>query len=365
VHVRYGRQALTGGENKQFKEAIGFAFALDVLSGFVGMVLAILLLPLIGNWFGLDDRYLTAAMLYCTLLPTMAAATPIGVLRSLDRFDLISWQGTTYPIARALLAGIGWWAEAPFEAFLAIWYVSELGGDAYIWFLTWRELRRHDLLHGIRPTLRPQHLPGAWRFAVQVNLTSSLNTAWGPVAQLIVGGQVGPAGAAIYRVASSLADSAQKPADLLGKVFYPEVVRLDLATGHPWRLMLRGAFLSGSIGIAFAAVVVIGGRPLLAALFGPEFTGAYHALLVMIGALLLTMIAFPLTPMLYALDRTLAPLVARVLGASVYVAAIFPLAYRFGIVGAALAFVLGNLVMFGWLGLSLAREYRRLRRTRA
>ena len=48
------------------------------------------------------------AILYCTLLPTMGAATPVGVLRALDRFDLISWQGTTYPIARAFLAGAAW-----------------------------------------------------------------------------------------------------------------------------------------------------------------------------------------------------------------------------------------------------------------
>jgi hypothetical protein len=32
-------------------------------------------------------------MLYCTVLPTMGSATPDGVLRTLDRFDLISWSG--------------------------------------------------------------------------------------------------------------------------------------------------------------------------------------------------------------------------------------------------------------------------------
>ena len=53
---------------------------------------------------------------------------------------------------------------------------------------------------------------------------------WGPIARLIVGGLLGEAAAAIYRVAASLADSAQKPADLLAKAYYPEVVRMDLTT---------------------------------------------------------------------------------------------------------------------------------------
>src|SRR5215212_71120 len=113
--VRYGGRGLAAGDQEQFKTSTGFAFALDVLSGVLGMIVAVLVLPLIGAWFGIAQEYMWLAMLYCTLLPTMGAATPNGVLRALDRFDLISWQGTTYPIARAILAGGAWAADAPFE----------------------------------------------------------------------------------------------------------------------------------------------------------------------------------------------------------------------------------------------------------
>lgn len=359
--VRYGGQALSEGSADEFKASTGFAFALDVVSGLGGMLLAILLLPLLGGLFGITDQYLLAAMVYCTLLPTMSAATPVGVLRSLDRFDLISWQGTTYPIARAILAGIAWQQEAPFEAFVAIWYVTDLGGDLYLWFLAWRELRRCELLKGIRPTLRPQQLPGAWRFAIHVNLTASLMAAWGPVARLVVGGLVGPAGAAIYRVAASLADSAQKPADLLGKAYYPEVVRMDLATKKPWKLMLRGTVLATSVGLLTALLLLVVGRFVIDAIFGSEFLPAYPVLLVLIIVPLLAMFSFPLGPMLYALDRSDAPLKARLIGTILYFAIVAPLAWRFGVIGAAVAFVLGYAVMVAVLALQLRQEYRRVR----
>jgi O-antigen/teichoic acid export membrane protein len=282
------------------------------------------------------------------------------VLRSLDRFDLISWQGTTYPIARAILAGWAWWVNAPFEAFVAIWYVTDLGGDLYLWFLAWRELRRRDLLQGIRPTLRPQNLAGAWRFSIHVNLTASLVAAWGPIARLVVGGLVGPAGAAIYRVAASLADSAQKPAEMLGKAYYPEVVRMDLATKAPWKLMLRGTVLAMAIGV-LALLLLLGGRALIDALFGAEFLPAYPVLLVLMLAPLLAMFGFPLAPMLYTLDRPDAPLKARLVGTILYFAIVAPLAWRFGVIGAALAFVLGYATMVAVNALQLAREYRRVR----
>ena len=178
----------------------------------------------------------------------MGAAAPIGALRALDRFDLISWQGSSYPIVRAVLAGIGWWQGWGPPGFVAIWFVTDLGGDLFMWFLAGRELQRKRMLEGIRPSLSAKGLPGAWPFAIQVNVHSSLMSAWGPVARVIVGGLLGPASAALYRVASSLADSAQKPADLLAKAYYPEVVRMDLTTKHPWRLMLRGTAMASGFG---------------------------------------------------------------------------------------------------------------------
>jgi O-antigen/teichoic acid export membrane protein len=356
--VRYGGQALALGEHEDFKSSTGFAFALDVVSGIGGMLIV---LPFLGGWFGIPENYLWLAMLYCTLLPTMGAATPVGVLRALDRFDLISWQGTTYPIARAILAGIAFAAGAPFEIYVGIWFITDLGGDIYFWFLAWRELRRRGLLKGIRPTLRPTTLPGAWRFAIHVNLTSSLITAWGPIARLVVGGLLGPSAAALFRVASSLADSAQKPADFLSKAFYPEVVRMDLSTKHPWKLMLRSAALSGMVALAAVLLLLVGGKPLVSLIFGDEFLGAYPVLMVLIIAPVIGIFSFPLPSMLYALDRPDAPLKARLIGTIIYFGLITPLCWNFGIMGAAVAYVLAYASMGIVLALQVRAEYRRVR----
>ena len=224
--VRYGSRAIHG-EVDDFKTSTGFAFALDALSGVGGMLVGAAVLPFVAPWVGIAPDQLWMAMFYCTLLPTMGAATPSGVLRALDRFDQISWQSTVTPISRLVLTVGAYAAHLPFAGYVALWYVTDLVGDVYLWFLAWRELRRRGLMEGIRPTLRPETLPGAWRFAIHVNLNASVQAAWGPVARVVVGGLLGPAGAALFRVASSLSDSASKPADLLGKAFYPEVVRMD------------------------------------------------------------------------------------------------------------------------------------------
>lgn len=359
--IRYGGAALTSGDSATFKRSVGFGLGLDITSGLVGMAAAMLLLPWIAPWTGIHEDMVSTALIYCLLVPTMGAAAPIGVLRALDRFDLISWQGTSYPIFRAVLAGIGWWQGWPLPAFIAVWFVTDLGGDLFMWFLAGRELRRKGMLEGIRPTLETKGLPGAWPFAIQVNVHSSLLSAWGPVARVIIGGLLGPASAALYRVASSLADSAQKPADLLGKAYYPEVVRMDLKTKQPWRLMLRGTAMVTAIGTVAVVAVLLLGEWILGTLFGPEFTPAYPVLLVLIGIPLLWTVGFPLIPMLYALDRPDAPLKARAVGTVVYFAIIAPLCWRFDVAGAAAALLLGNLVIVALLMVQLRVQYRKVR----
>jgi O-antigen/teichoic acid export membrane protein len=358
--VRYGGRALHG-EHADFKTSTGFAFALDAISGVGGMLVGAALLPFVAPWVGIKPDQLWLAMFYCTLLPVMAAATPTGVLRALDRFDLISWQDTATPICRLVLIAIVYFSSAPFAAYIVGWYATLLGGELFGWFLAWRELRRRGLLKGIRPTLRPDRLPGAWRFAIHVNLTASVQAAWGPIARLLVGALLGVAGAALFRVASSLSDSAAKPADLLAKAFYPEVVRMDLSSKKPWKLMLRGSALASGFAVLAIIILLLGGKTIVAFLFGEDFLGAYDALIILMLVPFLSVFSFPLPPMLYALDRPDGPLKARLLGTGLYFLIIAPLSWRFGINGAAIALVVGNAGTVATMMWQLRGEHRRVR----
>ena len=359
--VRYGGHGVAHGDPEHFKVATGFAFALDLLSGIAGLIGGAALLPFIAAWVGIGPEHLWLGMLYCTLLPIMAAATPDGVLRVLDRFDLISWSGSLMPILRAILAGIAFMAGATFPVYVIIWFVTELVGQLYPWWLAWRELKRNGLLEGIRPTLKPAPLAGAWRFAIEVNLATSVQAVWGPIGRLVVGGLLGPAGAALFRVASTLADSAQKPADLLGKAFYPEIMRMDLTSKKPWKLMLRGTAMVSGIAAIAILVLIIGGKPLMGLIFGKEFLGAYQPLVILMAIPFIGVFSFPLSPMLYALGRSDGPLKAKLLGSAIFFVTIAPLSWAWNVTGAAIALVLANVVNAGAMMVQLRGEHRRMR----
>jgi O-antigen/teichoic acid export membrane protein len=73
------------------------------------------------------------------------------------------------------------------------------------------------------------------------------------------------------------------------------------------------------------------------------------------------MISFPMPAMLYALHRDQAPLVSRLVGTVIYLLIVAPLSWRFGLAGAAAAFVISTAAMVLILTVQLLREYRRVR----
>ncbi len=360
VILRYGAPALLRDDGKTAEDSIRLAFGLDIASGIIGMLAAMAVLPFVAASFGIDRSHLALAIFYCTLVPTMASATSTGVLRLLDRFDLIASQQVATPLLRAGGAAIAFFGHLGFAGFVVAWYVADLVGDLILWWLAVRELKRRDMLRSLRPGLMgtARRLPNAWGFVWTTNIAISLDAAWGPISNLVVGGVLGPLAAGLYKIASTLLDSAGKPKDLLTKGFYPEIVRMDPASDAPWRLGVRTGALAGAMGLAVVLLILLGGRPLIGLAFGHKYLAAYPLLNLMMFALMISMAAFPLQSLLYMVHRQRAALVAQSAATIVYLATLATLAHLFGLEGAGTAYVIGNVALALFMLAPVLTSYR-------
>lgn len=341
--VRFGAPALVRKDIDRFRDITGFSFGLDLASGVVGLVAGMALLPFLAQWVGIATADLYLGLLYCTLIPIMTAATPTGILRTLDRFDHIAVQQLITPLLCALGSIVCYLGDLGFAGFIATWYVAELVGDLLLWFFAARELRRRSIHHALRPGLfaPARRLKGAWDFVWTTNFAHSIWSAWGPASNVIVGGILGPTAAGLFKIASTFFDSASKPADLMAKSFYPEIMRLDPASEQPWQLAIRSGLLAGGIGLVVLLLVVVGGEPLIALVFGKRYLEAFTLLQIMTASLLVSMATFPLESLLYMAGRQRAALVAEGLAALGYGVILVALIHAFGLVGAGVAYVAG------------------------
>lgn len=361
VVIRYGGPAQARGEHAPVRDSIRLAFGLDLVSGMGGMIAAMLLLPLLAPRFGVGREWLPLAIGYCTLIPTMGSATPTGVLRLHGRFDLTAWEQVVTPALRAAGAALAYALGAGFPAYVAAWYVADISGDLVAWAFAVRELRRRDQLGDLRPGLLgvARRLPDAWSFVWTTNIAASLSASWSSISNLLVGGILGPVAAGLYRIASTIVDSAGKPADMLTKGFYPEIMRLDPATKRPWRLALRTGVLAGGIGLLAMLLIFAGGRPLIGAVFGARYLPAYELLTLMMLALAVQMASFPLQSLLYMVHRQRAALGAQAAATVLYLLILAGLSWRWGLSGAGTAYVLGNVLLALFMAAPVLGSYRR------
>jgi O-antigen/teichoic acid export membrane protein len=361
--VRYAAPAMHRGDKVHARDVISFALGLDLLSGLIGMVVAMAALPWLGVMFGIDRADLWLALLYCTLVPTMSAATATGVLRVLDRFDLMGAQQLVTPLLRAIGGAISYFGNLGFVGFVATWYLADILGDLVLWAMAARELRRHDMLDAFRPGLfgTARRIPEAWSFVWTTNLSHSLYAAWGPVSNLIVASILGPVAAGLYKIADTLMDSTSKPADVLSKGFYPEIMRLDAASKQPWRLGLRVGLLAGLMGLFVVLVILLGGKLLIGFIFGAKYLEAFDLLRLMAFSLVISMSTFPLESLLYMVGRQRAALVAQIGAAVAYLTLLALLTRTFGLEGAGIAYVLGTAVLAGFMLIPTLSSYRRRR----
>lgn len=361
IIIRYGGPALARGDTRTVRDAIRFSFGLDIASGIVGMVGAMALLPLFAGRLGLTGQQFWLALLYCTLVPTMTAATPTGVLRLTNRFDLIGIQQLTTPVLRASGAALSYLAHLGFAGFVLTWYVADIVGDLVTWRFAAGELGRRDLLSAFRPGLfgTARRLPDAWSFAWTTNIGHSLYSAWGPLSNLVVAGVLGPAAAGLYKIATTLLDSSAKPADLLSRGFYPEIMKLDPASKAPWRLGLRTGLVAGAVGLGMLLLVLVGGKPIIGFVFGRKYLASFGLLQLMVWSLAISMASFPLESLLYMVGRQRAALAAQMTATGLYMVVLALLTWHHGLVGAGEAYLLGTLALAGFKLLPVIGSYRR------
>ncbi|HEY8617941.1 lipopolysaccharide biosynthesis protein [Phenylobacterium sp.] len=357
--IHYGAGPLQAGETGRFQQVLRFTVALDAGSTLVGLGLGVAGAILLAGRLGWDAEHAPLAAGYVLSAAFMVSATPLGLLRLFDRFDVLAGQAAVVSLVRLAGCGLAWAADATLGTYLLIWALGTGAGFLYLVTASLVELRRRRLLDGFvwRGPLA-QGLPGVWQFAWSTNLNSTLDVAFTHVVTLVVGGLVGPAQAGFWRMGRQVADAIAKPAKLLTPALYPELARLRIAEGEAQmaRLAVQVGLMTGGFSLAIVAVATFAGGPLLTLVMGKAFAPAAELMTWQVAAAAISIFALPLEPMLVSQGRPGAALRVRLVVSLAFLAVLGFLVEAWGARGAAIGLVAAAAAMaLGNLGMLLRR----------
>ncbi len=363
--LHFGAPALAADDRPRLRQVVRFTLALDLASSIAGVVIAVAAALLIGGRLGWTPADGPGAAVYCLSIALMVPATPVGLLRLFDRFDLIAFQAPISSAVRLVGSGLALLLGGSLALFLGVWALGTAAAFLYLVAVTVGEMRRRGLLAGFRwrgPL--SAGMPGAWRFAWATNASGTLDVAFTHAITLMVGALVGPAPAALWKIGRQVADALAKPARLLVPALYPELARLHALGGERAmrRLALQVGLLGGGVGTLLLAVTLIAGRPLLTLVMGPAFAGGATIMTWQVAAAVIGIWAVPLEPMLISLGRPGDVVRVRLVVSVALLAALPATIGRFGLdgAGAALVAAMGGLAV--GMFIMLERDRARVRR---
>lgn len=348
--LHYGTRPLQEGRLGLFQRVLSFSLMLDGIGAVAGLCVGIAGVLLFGQQLGWPDSITPAALLYTTSVVWMASATATGVLRLVDRFDLIAIQDNTQAVVRLIGAAIAFFAGGGLIAFLVVWYIASMLSFVCRVYFAWRELHRHGYLRNFRWSARglAEDLPGIWRFCLTTNFNGTLQLAFTHIGTLSSGWFLGPSAAALYRIARQVATAIVKPTRLVMPALYPELARLWAVgnTNALYRLVMQVALSGGVLATALLVVAALGGRWALRVVLGDDFVGAAPVMTWLVGSAAIGIWALPLEPFLISTGRATAAFVTRAAVTILYLPCLFFGLERFGLLGAGYATVAAMGLLF-------------------
>ncbi|MBR0558489.1 lipopolysaccharide biosynthesis protein [Neokomagataea anthophila] len=345
--LQYGLRPLTDGNKREFQRIVSFSLFLDIIGGVAGLLIGVGISAFAMKSLGWPPEIHRIGILYCGSILFMAAATPTGLLRVFNRYDLLAVQGTIATIIRVIGTASMLLTGASVAILAAVWFLAEVIAWGTISVMALKEMTRRNLhtgfSHAFGGVMRDlahrrfsEHYPRLWRFVFSTNLNSTLALAFGHIGTLVVGAFVGPASAGYYRIASQIAAGIAKPATLIQTTVYPEMARLwrDRAMGRLRRLTVQVALTAGAIGTALLLITLFAGGPLLRLYVGAD--GAIATLPVtlwLLAAEVVTVWGLPLEPLLFTIDRSDAAIIARCLECALFLPGLVLVVQKYGLNG--------------------------------
>ena len=358
--IRYGALHVAANRPDRLERLFGFTATLDFGSALAGALLAVVGVPLIGPLFDWAPNQQLSAALFAAILLLTTGATPTGILRLFDRFDLVAYAEAIGPLVRLIGSIVAWIVGAGVTTFLVIWASAAVMQAAAQWVAAVL-INRSRLAFG-RQQFRQAvgENDRVWRFMLQTNVSNSVGMFWMQLGTLALGAVAGAAEAGAFRLAQRLAKGITRPVRPVTVALYPELSRLVAADDHA---QLRTIMIRVTVVAAFLALLVVilsgvAGREILSLLAGKRFEFAAGFFFLLSIAAAIDLAGFAFEPLQDAHGRAWNVLRAKLIAAGIYAVLLAILLPAIGGEGAAIAAIICSLLIFVQLALASARILR-------
>lgn len=343
--TKYIGTYLEKGESDKTRSMIKLSYILDIGSGVVAFIIAILSAKLISAYIiHSPDAYILIWIFSISLFIDTANSTSDAILRVFDRFKSIAFINSFQKLFRlivvvALLFG-GFGIKGVLYGFIL---ASFIGFSIRMWIVI-KTLNENGLEGWFSADvgLIKDEWKGILWFLGNTSFIATLKTGNERyMGIMILGYFAGKDAVAYYKIASTVASLANKVVDPLYEAIYPELVKFASSNAiKDFKRMIKSTTKSlVLIIIPLTVIIIIFAEPIISIVFGKDYVPATNALRILAAAVLIVRFTFWINPALLSMGRPGLRTILGVISTSIYLALMFLLVPEYSYIGAAFAFL--------------------------
>ncbi len=333
------------GEREKTLSMIKFSYLIDISSGFLAFIVAILTAKIASSYVIHSPHAYALIWIYSlSLLIDTANSTSDAILRVFNRFKRIAFISSFLSLFRLILVAILLYIGMGINGVLISFIVASFLGFSIRMFIVSKTLGENQLTGWWWSDLNmiKEHWKGIAWFLGNTSLAGTLKMASDNyLGVLVLGYFSGKEGAAYYKIAKTFVKLIRNIMDPLYEAIYPELVRIVSSnTLKDFKKLLRYSTKTlMKITIPIAIIILIFSGTIITLIFGKEYLPASNTLRVITLAILLTQLTFWINPALLAFGRPGLRTLVNIISTATYVVLLFLLVPRYSHIGAAFAFL--------------------------
>ncbi|GBQ35663.1 lipopolysaccharide biosynthesis protein [Acetobacter fabarum] len=343
--IHFGSEAFARKDIPLIKQVIGFSIRLDTLSAAIALSLGIVLVLIYGTLASWPQHIITLALLYAFCSPFMYTGWSNGILRLSGKFHvapIIDFLCSTFQTSATF---VGYKLHYTLGYFLLIWGLTRVIDYAGSVCFALSSIKMNIFkIYAHAFHNRKWKLPGMWDFTRNVTLNQTLGSVSGQIATLIIGGHLGPADAAIFRVSRQIADGIATPAQLLTPVLYPELIKMR--DQNNWRGLKKLTFIMFSALFLLSSALIVlsffSGGKIFSFMFHETIENSSLYISMMLVATACNLLLVPLDPLLTVMNRVRFLTLNRTVITVLYFPVLYIFTSQMGLYGACIATVLSS-----------------------
>lgn len=206
-------------DEKELKTLIKFSYILDLFTAFLAFFIIFVFNSLIGNFYNFTGEERIVLIIFSLYIIFNIQGTPIGILRSFDRFDYLRNQRVIVAIFNFILLGIGFLLKLSIFYFIGVYFLTNVLNSFLLNYFAMKELKRRKIKGIFKEKF--SFNKEFFKFTCLTNFNSSLDIPIQYFDNLLIGKMLSLEQLGVYKICKTIAVVLDKVGTPLYQTLYP------------------------------------------------------------------------------------------------------------------------------------------------